>query len=295
VKKHQNLYAYIALVAAVIFWGISFVWTKELLNNNFHVIFIVTTRLIISFSLLAIIFKITNGLEKIQRQDLPKFLLLAFFEPFLYFIGENYGLNYVDASFAAIFIAIIPIVIPFGLYFFYREKLKWSIIVGVLISIIGIAIMSMSNGLSFDLSLKGVLLLLLAVFSAVGYNIVLYKLLKYSPVTITVYQNLISFFYYLPLFFIIDSNELFAMNWNFHTIFCFVMLSVFCSSIAFMGYSFAAQRITISKASVFTNAIPVITIIFAVIIGQETISFAKVLGMIVVISGVLLSQFIMRK
>jgi drug/metabolite transporter (DMT)-like permease len=295
VKKYQNLYAYIALVAAVIFWGISFVWTKELLNNNFHVIFIVTTRLIISFSLLAVIFKIIGGLEKIQRQDLPKFLLLAFFEPFLYFIGESYGLNYVDASFAAIFIAIIPIVIPFGLYFFYREKLKWSIIVGVLISIVGIAIMSMGNGFSFELSLRGVLLLLLAVFSAVGYNIVLYKLLKYSPVTITVYQNLISFFYYLPLFFIIDSNELFAMKWNFHTVFCFVMLSIFCSSIAFMGYSFAAQRITISKASVFTNAIPVITIIFAVIIGQETISFTKVSGMIVVISGVFLSQFIVRK
>jgi drug/metabolite transporter (DMT)-like permease len=36
--------------------------------------------------------------------------------------------------------------------------------------------------------------------------------------------------------------------------------------------------------------VPVITIIFAVLTGQETLSFYKILGMIIVISGVVISQ-----
>ena len=105
-----------------------------------------------------------------------------------------------------------------------------------------------------------------------------------------VYQNIIGAVFYLPLFFFIDKGELSAMNWNTYTIFALVMLAVFCSSIAFIGYSYAAKNINIAKASVFANAVPVITIAFAVLIRQETLTFYKILGMIIVISGVFLSQ-----
>jgi drug/metabolite transporter (DMT)-like permease len=282
-------------VLAEIFWGISFVWTKELLNHNFNVIFIVTTRLLMSFVLLWTLAIITKQTEKIAKNDCLKFFLLAFCEPFLYFIGENYGLKYVDASFAAIFIAIIPIVVPFGMFVFYREKLKWNILLGVLISIVGIAILSLGKQLSGNFNFEGVLLLLLAVFSAVGYNIVLFKLLHYKPITITIYQNIIASFLYLPLFFFIEKSELTAMIWNFRTILSLVMLAFFCSSIAFMGYSYAAKKIGIAKTNVFTNAIPVITIAFAVLLGQETLSLHKILGMLLVISGVIISQIIKKK
>lgn len=117
-KDKKIFKAYIALILAQIFWGISFVWTKELLNHNFNVVFVITVRLLISFALLLAIAMATKQLEKIRREDYGKFFLLAFFEPFLYFIGENYGLKLVDASYAAIFIAIIPIIVPFGLFFF---------------------------------------------------------------------------------------------------------------------------------------------------------------------------------
>ena len=98
VKNKRTVYAYIALVLAQIFWGISFVWTKELLNHNFNVIFVVVVRLLISFALLWSISRLTGQVERIARKDYGRFFLLAFFEPFLYFIGENYGLMFVDAS-----------------------------------------------------------------------------------------------------------------------------------------------------------------------------------------------------
>ena len=152
-KDKKIFKAYIALILAQIFWGISFVWTKELLNHNFNVVFVITVRLLISFALLLAIAMATKQLEKIRREDYGKFFLLAFFEPFLYFIGENYGLKLVDASYAAIFIAIIPIIVPFGLFFFYKKKISWTVLLGVFVSIVGIAIISLGffgSGLQYD-------------------------------------------------------------------------------------------------------------------------------------------------
>ena len=102
-KNNKIAKAYIALILAQIFWGISFVWTKELLNNEFNVVFVITVRLLISFALLLAIAFITRQIESIKKDDRKWFFLLAFFEPFLYFIGENYGLKLVDASYAAVF------------------------------------------------------------------------------------------------------------------------------------------------------------------------------------------------
>ena len=84
------------------------------------------------------------------------------------------------------------------------------------------------------------------------------------------------------------------MRWTPNTVLALVMLAVFCSSIAFMGYSYAVKTIPIAKASVFANAIPVITIVFAVIIGQETLTISKVVGITIVISGLLISQMISK-
>ncbi|MDR1846682.1 MAG: DMT family transporter [Bacteroidales bacterium] len=296
IKRLQRFYAYIAVIGAMFFWGISFVWSKQLINSGFNVIFIVTVRLAVSFLLLFTIFKLSKKLKKIARKDIPKFLLLAFFEPFLYFIGENYGLQYVDASFAAIFIAIIPVIIPFGLRIFCKEKLKPTIIIGVIISVVGIAVMSF-NGMMFDVNLKGILLLSLAVLSAAGYSIMLSKVLTYSPIIITVYQNLIATVYYLPLLLVngFTSSSFFEMEWNYGTVFALIMLSVFCSSIAFIGYAYSVKRISVANASVFTNTIPVITIVFAILLGQEPLSVTKIIGAVIVIFGVFLSQFVLKR
>ena len=49
------------------------------------------------------------------------------------------------------------------------------------------------------------------------------------------------------------------------------------------------------KVSVFTNAIPVVTIVFAVLLGQEVLTWNKVLGILIVVGGLLFSQFVFNK
>lgn len=291
-NNQQTLTAYIAIIFSMIFWGISFVWTKELLNNNFPVFLILTIRLSISAILMLITFSLIKKLEKIQKEDIFKFILLAFFEPFLYFIGENFSMQYVDASFAAIMIALLPIASPLALFIFNKEKIGWNLLVGVVISIIGITIMSINPEGQIQISWEGVLLLLLAVFAGAGYSVILSKLIhKYNPFTITTYQNVLGIFYFLPCLLIFDLGKISSITWSFNSITSLILLAVFCSSGAFMLYSYGAKIISVIKVSVFTNAIPVVTIIAAVILGQEAFSLPKILGIVIVVMGLLFSQF----
>ena len=134
-KPNNTVLGYVAILFSMLFWGISFVWTKQLLNADFPVCTIVLFRLLIASVIFVTFFKCRGMLEKIRPGDGRQFLLLAVFEPFLYFIGEDFGLKYVDASFASVMIALIPIVVSVTMYFVEHEPLSWRLLVGTLISI----------------------------------------------------------------------------------------------------------------------------------------------------------------
>lgn len=295
-SNRKSIIAYVSIIFSMIFWGISFVWTKELLNANFPVFLILTIRLAIASLLMFSVFKLMGKLERIEKTDLPKFFLLALFEPFLYFIGENFSMHFVDASFAAIMIALLPIVNPIALHIFNKDKIGWNLLFGAVISVIGIMIMSINPEGEIKISWQGTLLLLLAVFAGSGYSVILSRLInKYNPITITTTQNIVGILYFLPCLLIFDLDKISSVVWTKDAILSLVFLAIFCSAVAFMLYSYSAKLLSVIKVSIFTNAIPVVTIIVAIILGQELFSFLKVLGILIVVSGLLLSQFGFKK
>lgn len=295
-NNRKSIIAYVSIIFSMIFWGISFVWTKELLNANFPVFLILTIRLAIASLLMFSVFKLMGKLERIEKTDLPKFFLLALFEPFLYFIGENFSMHFVDASFAAIMIALLPIVNPIALHIFNKDKIGWNLLFGAVISVIGIMIMSTNPEGEIKISWQGTLLLLLAVFAGSGYSVILSRLInKYNPITITTTQNIVGILYFLPCLLIFDLDKISSVVWTKDAILSLVFLAIFCSAGAFMLYSYSAKLLSVIKVSIFTNAIPVVTIIVAIILGQELFSFLKVLGILIVVSGLLLSQFGFKK
>ena len=292
----RTIYGYVAVIFSMLFWGISFVWTKQLLAASFPVFFILFVRLTISALVLFSFFALTGKLEKVKRKDLPSFIALAFFEPFMYFIGENFSMLFVDASFASIMIATLPVVTPIALWLFNGDKIRGNLIIGVFLSVVGICLMSMKSDMSFSIDIRGVLLLLLAVFSAAGYSVMLSRLISsYGPVTITSYQNLIGAVFFLPCFLLFDLKALPYVQWSHTTVVSLLLLALLCSSGAFILYGYGAKLISMMKVSVFTNAIPVVTIIFAVSMGQETLTWTKAAGILIVVGGLVLSQSVLGK
>lgn len=282
---------YIAILFAMFFWGFSFVWIKQLLNNNFPVFTIVFIRLVLASAVFITLLKCQKKLQKIERGDYKDFLLLAFYEPFLYFIGEDFGLQYVDASFAAVIIALIPIVITITMYFAEKTPIRWEFVTGTLVSVLGVLMLTVSPDGQTAFNLKGTLLLGLAVLAASGYSVQLTRLLKkYSPATVTTWQNFIAIPFYLPFILIFDIHQWPALNWNFSSISSLVCLALLCSAGAYMLYSYSVKQLTVNKTCVFTNLIPIVTLIAAAAIGQETFTATKFWGILVIVAGVTFSQ-----
>ena len=117
--------------------------------------------------------------------------MLAFFEPFLYFMGESYGLMYVSSTVAAVIVATIPLITPFATWYFFREKLSFAQYAGLIVSFAGVCLVVFTPSFQFAASPLGIALEFLAVLSTIGFTVLLKKLtVRYNTFTILTYQNL---------------------------------------------------------------------------------------------------------
>lgn len=274
----------------MLFWGLSFVWFK-IVVKWYDPITIIFLRLIISGSLMVLFMLLTRSLQTIRRKDLKYFLLLSFSQPFCYFLGESFGLTMVSSTIASVIIATIPLFSPVAAYFMVKEKITIHILAGILVSFAGILLMLFNPDFSLNASPKGVMLLFVAVFSAVAYSVIIRKIShEYNPVTIITHQNLIGAVYFLPLFLIFDFKHFITVKPTWELISAMLQLAVFASTLAYVFYIIAIKGMGMIKANVFTNLIPVFTGIFSFFILGETFTTFKIAGMILVMFGVIVSQ-----
>jgi len=291
----QKLRIHTAALFAMFFWGISFILSKQVFEQ-YTPLTTIFFRLIISFLFLFGLILISRKWEGIKRKDAWLFIVSSFFNPFLYFIGENYGLHRVSASITAFIIATIPLFTPFVAFKIFGEKLNRMNILGLLLAFTGIMLIIVNPDLSMNASPEGILLLFLAVFSAVIYTVFLKKLsFKYRATTIIGWQNLIGTVYFLPLFFYFDYSDVIMIVPTSKVLSSLLMLGIFASSMAFVLFTYVIKYIGMTKANIYTNLVPVFTGITAFVVLDEHFTPINILGMAIIILGVTLSQIERKK
>jgi|LZCG01.1.fsa_nt_gb drug/metabolite transporter (DMT)-like permease len=291
-KKPLNpLYTYTLILLAMLFWGLTFVWSSIVLNY-YSPVTTIFLRLLISTILMFIGLKIFGMIEKIRKADIPLFLSSAILNPFLYFLGENYGIKYSSPTISAVAIAMIPVFMPIFSYFFLKEKLNLLNTIGMIISFGGILLMLLKPDFSLNARPEGVFALSVAIIAAIGYSILLKKLAdSYSPFFIIATQNLIGILLFLPLFLWFDWQQFISTPITFQLASSLLQLAIFGSSLAFVFFTIGMREIGVNKTNFFTNLIPIITAIFSYFVIGEMFTERKLLGMVIVLGGVILTQW----
>jgi drug/metabolite transporter (DMT)-like permease len=275
---------------SMIFWSFSFIWFKKA-NEVFHPITIVFIRLVFSVILLTTYLFITKNFMKISKKDRKLFLMLATFEPFSYFLGESFGLTYVSATVCSVLISTIPVFATIGAWLIFKERLRAINYAGIIISFVGVIIFILNSDGRLSFNIRGLELLFLAVFSAVGYNLTLSRLVgTYSPAYIVNVQNVIGAVLFFPLFMILDYSHFINTRLTFDMFKPIIELAIFASCSAFILFAYSVKNMGITKANVFSNCIPVFTAIFSFIILGEKLSLQNLAGMAIVIAGLFMSQ-----
>ena len=199
--KKTGLYAGITL--AMCFWAFSFIWYKQafLQLTPIPLVFI---RLLVASAFLGLIIVISGKWEKIKRKDLKLFALMSFFEPFLYFICESYGMTMVSSTTGSVIIAFIPLLTPFAALVLLKEKINWFNITGIIIGFAGVILVITDRSFRLDAPAPGIILMFMAVMSVVSYSgIIVYLAKNYRPLTIIFMQNIIGSLMFIPLFVIV--------------------------------------------------------------------------------------------
>ena len=280
---------------AMVFWAVSFVWVK-IVYQAYGPLTTVFFRLVIATVLLFIYTKLTGKLMKPERKDWKAFILLAFFEPFLYFMGESFGLKYVASTVAAVIVATIPLFSPLAASRFHGEKVSVKTILGILLSFAGVTVVVFDTSENLSASLLGIGLEFIAVLATIGYTVVLKGLTKkYNTTSIVTYQSFIGVFYFLPFWMTFEMNSFIHTPVNAEALIAILKLAIFASGFAFLFFTYSVGKLGINKANIFINAIPVFTAIFSWLILGESLSVQKMTGIVIVISGLFLAQMRIRK
>lgn len=276
---------------AMAVWAYSYVLIKIVYSYGVPPTMLVFMRLLLATITLLAFTKITGKLQKIQKPDKISFLALAFFEPFLYFIGESNGLMLVSPTVGSVIIATIPVFIPFVLYAFYKEKVDKTNFFGIIISFIGVLLVIFEDDYSLGASPVGLAFMFFAVFSAFGYTIVIKKLTqRYNSFTIVTYQTVIGAVLYIPLFVFSDFSVIANVNFTWQMIAATITLAIFATAIAYILFSTGIREIGAMQSTIFANFIPVLTALLALLSGMEELPMQKLAGVLIVILGVFLSQ-----
>ncbi len=286
----QKLKLYGAISLAMLFWSFSFIWTRQAILS-FPPITLVTLRLVIASVLLFLVSKVAGKFQVMRREDVKWFLLLAFFEPFLYYIGETYGLTMVESTLASVIISTIPLFAPILAYFLLKEKISIANIAGILVSLSGVflVIYEPKNGLTTNP--WGIVLMFLAVFSAICYTTTLRKIsTHYSTFNVIFYQSLVGLFFFIPTFLITDYSTFTFSKVTTQGLFALFMLAVFASVIAFVLFAGVVRKIGVARTNVFVNLIPVFTAILAWWLLDENLTALKFAGIAITVIGLFVSQ-----
>jgi len=288
--KKKLIITYCAMLLATLFWGFSFIWSIKLLEF-YEPFTIVLFRLILSTTFLLPVGLFFKKLTPLRKEDLKIMVLLALFEPFLYFIGEAYGLKYVSATVSSVLIATIPLFSPIAAWYFFKERLSALNLAGILVSIVGVFLVILDKDYKLSASMVGILFLGLAVFSAIGYSVVVIKAAKrYNVFSIIFYQNLFGIACFVPFFLYFDFEHFVTVEITFEILKPLLALAILASSIAFMLFTYGIRELGLIKANTIANIIPVFTAIFSYFFLHEILSGVNIFGILVVLSGLFLSQ-----
>jgi len=294
-NKKSNLFPHAMAMYNVIVWGTTFISTKVLLDS-FDPLEILIYRFVIGYIALWCIqprFLSWQGLKK----ELAYFIA-GLFGVTIYFLGENISLTMTYTGNVSIIVSTAPLFTAICACLMTKTerptKYFWG---GFVLAIVGISLINV-GGTQIDAAhIKGDLL---ALSAAAVWGIYCVVLNEYIGEDVPVIVRTRRIFFYglitmIPCVFLMKTQfhpERLIEPINAGNI---AFLGILATAGAYATWNYAVARLGVMKSSVYIYLIPVITIICSAIILDEKITIGAVLGCLLTMCGLFLSEKKVKK
>ena len=287
-KRHIMILATMAALGAQIIFGFSFMFTKISLNYASPMT-VIADRYLVAFFCMTLVMLLTKQKIKL-KSSMWKIILMALFQPVLYFLFETYGIKLTTSAFSSIMISLIPVVSMICGIFTLKEVPSPMQYVFSVISVIGVIIMTLSGKSSGTITFLGIILLIGAVFSSVFFNISSRKISgEFTVVERTYATTVIGLVAFLSVSLIENIHNPARILTSFASpayMWSILYLGVLSSVVAFLLMNFANTYLPVAKTTVFANVTTVISVIAGMLFLDEKITASVIISTIMIIFGV---------
>jgi drug/metabolite transporter (DMT)-like permease len=236
-------------------------------------------------SCVLIIYALVTRMRLPERRDIPAMFLLGLIGITVYQVALTLGERSVSAGTASFLVASVPCFTTLLALFFLKERLRLPGWLGILISFVGVTIISFSGGSGFTFT-PGALLVLLASFSESIYFIIQKRYMeKYSGIELAIYNIWTATIFMLV--FAPDLIRQFPVA-SLSSTLSIVYLGIFPAAIGYVTWTYTLSRMPASIATSFLNLSPILATLISWIWLHEVPAPLEAVGGIVVIVGVLL-------
>ena len=299
----NRLLPYLAVLLSMLIWSAAGIAIKEAL-----VVLPPMTMIVIRFTLAVLLMLLVGlcagkskmlRLQRVDKKDLPLFILGGIFQPFLYYILETFSYDALSSpTIAEALLSTSPVLAPFFAAVILRERVTRYNIVGILISTIGMLLLVLVGASDFNIGNPwGIAFAFAAVSAAVLYTIVLRRIpSKYNPLTVVFYVQLSALVLFYPLCGFTDGLSGFAhlaevapdQLWR--SLAAVGYLALGASVIAFICFCYTVRVIGVTRTNAFNNVRPAFTAVWMLLFFGEQLPWAKWLGILLIILGLFVCQ-----
>jgi len=293
--KHRETIALIEAFLAIVLWGISFIYVKIALRE-ISAITLIVLRYAAGTLLVGLVAWQRGDLARLSCSDLPGLALVGAIGITLQQLLQVSGQVTADAGVAAFLAATAPAFTVLLAAACLRERLHWWQLIGVVLASLGgmaVAIGGDLNALDGEQgwrTLPGNILILLSAVVWAVFIILSKGLVRHRPTTlVTTGMFLFGTLFTLPLFWFekgwLELSHLTSDGW-----WAMIYVTVLSTAMAYLLNSHALKIISASRVAVIQNLEPLIAVVAATLILDESMSWVMVGGGAAILAGVFLAE-----
>ena len=290
----QNIKAYIMLICASLFWAGNFIVGKYAFLTDIPPLSLVFYRwTLVWFILLPFTYKEIFKYKDIIFHNLPLLFLLGFTSVGLFNSFTYLALIHTQVINASLFNAAIPAIIILLCFLFKVEKTNKFQILGLIISVLGIIAIITKLKVDILLSLnfnKGDLIMVGGVLTWGIYSTLL-KRKKFTLPLLTLVHVIctLGLISVLPQFLYEYTNGQ-VIKFDINLVYTLIFLALFPSIGSYYCWAGAVSIVGANRAGISLSLIPLFSTIFAIGIYDEKFQFFHLIGAILIILGLFLSN-----
>lgn len=279
----------LAASCAYVIFGLSYLFSKMALNVT-NPILLLSVRFSVTFIILNILAAARILKLNLRGKKLGGPILLGILQPVLYFILENYGLEYTTTSFTGMMSAMGPIFTAVMGALVLKEKPNGKQWLCICISIAGVMMVTLKPG-SGQNTVLGCICLLAAYFSGSFYSMLSRKLSKeFSAFELTYIMFTVGFVFFMALAFIQNGASTLSMMGSALSQRDFIIAVLYLGGLssvgAYMLANYSLARLPVARSTIFQNLSTVVSVLSGVIIMGDEFTLISLIAFALILAGV---------